>query len=59
MLAGAFDCFPVFDSSQIFNNKFFTLLGKIFFSLPISDILYTYVMGETKKVTDLNLKKKD
>jgi hypothetical protein len=40
-------------------NKIFTYLGKIFFSLPITDILYTYVMGETKKVLDLNLKKKD
>ena len=40
-------------------NKFFSLLGKIFFSLPISDILYTYVMGETKKTLDLDLKKKD
>jgi glycosyltransferase involved in cell wall biosynthesis len=40
-------------------NKIFTLLGKIFFSLPISDILYTYVMGDTKKTLDLKLKKKD
>ena len=40
-------------------NKIFTLLGKIFFSRPISDILYTYVMGDTKKTLDLKLKKKD
>ena len=40
-------------------NKIFTLIGKIFFSLPISDILYTYVMGDTKKILNLNLNKKD
>lgn len=42
-----------------FGNKIFTLIGNIFFSLPISDILYTYVMGDTKKTLDLNLKRKD
>ncbi len=40
-------------------NKIFTLIGKIFFNLPISDILYTFVIGNTKKVLDLNLKQKD
>jgi len=40
-------------------NKIFTLIGKIFFQLPISDILYTYVMGDTHKVTKLNLEQKD
>ena len=40
-------------------NKIFTLLGKILFSLPISDILYTYVMGKTQKVLGMNLKQKD
>ena len=40
-------------------NKIFTLIGKIFFRLPISDILYTFVMGNTKKVSNLNLKQKD
>ena len=40
-------------------NKIFSLIGKIFFSLPISDILYTYVMGDTKKILNLNLNKKD
>ena len=40
-------------------NKIFSLIGKIFFSLPITDILYTYVLGKTKKVNDLNLKNKD
>ena len=37
-------------------NKIFTLMGKILFSLPISDILYTFVIGNTKKVSSLNLK---
>ena len=40
-------------------NKIFSLIGKIFFSLPISDILYTFVLGKTKKVNDLNLTSKD
>ena len=40
-------------------NKFFTLLGKLFFLLPITDILYTYVLGKTNKVNALNLKNKD
>jgi glycosyltransferase involved in cell wall biosynthesis len=39
-------------------NKIFTLIGKIFFILPISDILYTYVLGDTKKTQSLNLKEK-
>ena len=40
-------------------NKIFSLLGKIFFSLPITDILYTFVLGNTEKVKKLNLDKKD
>ncbi len=40
-------------------NKIFTTIGKIFFKLPISDILYTYVVGNTQKILDLNLKQKD
>ena len=40
-------------------NKIFTLLGKIFFSLPISDILYTYVMGKTDSFKKLNIKNND
>ena len=40
-------------------NKIFTLIGKIFFKLPISDILYTYVMGNTQKILKLDLKQKD
>ena len=40
-------------------NKIFTLIGNLFFSLNISDILYTFVMGRTKKAQTLNLKEKD
>ena len=37
-------------------NFFFTLVGKIFFRLNISDILYTYLIGKTKLVQNLKLK---
>ena len=40
-------------------NFIFTLIGKIFFKLDISDILYTYLIGKTKLVKDLNLESKD
>ena len=40
-------------------NKIFTLIGKFFFKLPISDILYTFVVGNTPKILNLNLKQKD
>jgi len=40
-------------------NKIFTLIGKVFFFLPISDILYTYVLGNTKKTQLLNLQERD
>ena len=43
----------------LIGNKIFTLIGRIFFSLLISDILYTYVMGDVQKILDLNLKQKD
>tara|TARA_B100000475_G_C14949924_1_gene295267 strand:+ start:119 stop:793 length:675 start_codon:yes stop_codon:yes gene_type:complete len=43
----------------LIGNKIFTLIGKVFFKLPISDILYTFVMGRTQKILDLNLKQKD
>ena len=40
-------------------NFIFSLLGKIFFKLPITDILYTYVMGKTDKILNLNINSKD
>ena len=39
-------------------NKIFTFIGKFFFSLPISDILYTFVLGDTQKANNLQLKEK-
>ena len=40
----------------LIGNFLFTLLGKIFFRLSLTDILYTYVLGKTKKAKQLNLK---
>jgi len=40
-------------------NYFFTLIGKIFFQLNISDILYTYLIGKTKSVQNLQLQSGD
>ena len=43
----------------LIGNKIFTLLGKIFFNLPITDILYTFVLGRTIEAVKLQLKIKD
>jgi len=40
-------------------NKIFSLIGKIFFSLDLNDILYTFVMGKTQKFKFIDLKSKD
>ncbi len=40
-------------------NKIFSLLGKIFFRLKISDILYTFILGKAKSFKDLNLNYQD
>ena len=40
-------------------NFIFTKIGQIFFNLEITDILYTFVMGKTSKVQNLNLSYKD
>ena len=40
-------------------NFIFTKLGKFLFKLPITDILYTFVLGKTKKTLDLNLQSQD
>lgn len=40
-------------------NYFFSLMGKIFFNLGISDILYTFVIGDTEKTKSLNLTSTD
>jgi len=44
------------DIVTLTGNYFFTLIGKIFFQLNISDILYTYLIGKTKLVQNLELK---
>lgn len=43
----------------LIGNKIFTLMGKIFFNLPITDILYTFVIGRSSKVSELQLSQKD
>jgi glycosyltransferase involved in cell wall biosynthesis len=43
----------------LIGNKIFTFIGKIFFKLKISDILFTFIMGETKKFVKLKLKNSD
>lgn len=40
-------------------NFLFTSLGNILFKLPISDILYTFVLGNTKSALKLNLQQQD
>ena len=40
-------------------NFVFTKIGNIFFSINISDILYTYLLGKTNSFKKLNLKCKD
>jgi len=40
-------------------NFIFTKIGNIFFKLEITDILYTYVMGNTDKVKKIDLQSKD
>ena len=43
----------------IIGNYIFTYLGKIFFKLEITDILYTYVMARTSCAKKLKLNAKD
>tara|TARA_B100001540_G_C15814919_1_gene646638 strand:- start:5106 stop:5777 length:672 start_codon:yes stop_codon:yes gene_type:complete len=43
----------------LIGNYIFTLMGKIFFKLKITDILYTFVLGNTENTKNLNLKEKD
>ena len=40
-------------------NKIFTFLGNILFSLNLSDILYTYILGKTNSIKKLSLINKD
>jgi len=43
----------------LIDNYIFTYIGKIFFQLNISDILYTFVIGKTDQANILDLKQKD
>ena len=43
----------------LIGNYIFTYIGKIFFQLNISDILYTFIVGRTKQANILNLEQKD
>lgn len=47
------------DIITFIGNKIFTIIGKIFFQLKISDILFTYIMGKTKSFKNLDLKYHD
>jgi glycosyltransferase involved in cell wall biosynthesis len=40
-------------------NYIFSKIGKIFFNLKLSDILYTFVLCNTKKTKELNITSKD
>ena len=40
-------------------NFIFSGIGNIFFSLKLSDILYTFLLGKTKSFKNLDLKSKD
>ena len=43
----------------LIGNKIFSTLGSLLFSLKISDILYTYLMGRTKCFKSLNMTSDD
>ena len=43
----------------LIGNYIFTTIGKIFFKLKITDILYTFVLGRTNKARQLNLIQKN
>ena len=47
------------DIVTLVGNFFFTKIGNIFFSLKITDILYTYVLGKTNSFNSLNLNSND
>ena len=43
----------------LIGNFFFTRFGKLFFKLNITDILYTFVIGNTDEIKKLNLKEEN
>ena len=40
-------------------NKIFSYIGNLFFGLPISDILYTYVLASTRKLKKIRISSND
>ena len=42
----------------LIGNHIFTIIGRLFFRLPITDILYTYVLGKTESANILKLNQK-
>ena len=42
-----------------FGNFIFSTLGNLLFSVKLSDILFTYILGKTSSFRSLNLKCKD
>ncbi len=47
------------DLITLIGNFIFTFVGKVFFRLKISDILYTYLMGQTESFRKLSIKSND
>tara|TARA_B100000575_G_scaffold114870_1_gene91366 strand:- start:876 stop:1544 length:669 start_codon:yes stop_codon:yes gene_type:complete len=43
----------------LLGNYIFSTLGKLFFNLGISDILYTFVLGKTSMISKINLESND
>ena len=43
----------------LIGNYFFTKIGQLFFNLPITDILYTFVLGKTSSAKKLKLNQKN
>ena len=43
----------------LIGNHIFTTIGRLFFRLPITDILYTYVLGKTDRTNTLKLNQKN
>ena len=43
----------------LFGNKVFSFLGNLFFSLKLTDILFTFILAKTNSLRKLNLKSQD
>ena len=43
----------------LIGNFIFTKIGNLFFGLNVTDILYTYIIGNTSKAKNLSLRSKD